>query len=302
MASFNEMIDRINCRLEQAGQSTRIVEYLRSSVTLNTGHQFSGEEWQTLKDRLLSRYSDLWAKNCDKLLSGEVTVEQIKKEFARLRGLKCQEIHGDKIRRNLNTGVPWIKGKGDLFKGRTHSDETKAKISLKNKGSNNGMWGKKHSQEYKDAHSQRIKTKILNGEFTPNSNNRNTHWDTTFNGRKYRSSWEALYHYHNPTAEYELLRIPYEWENETNIYVVDFIDHLSKLVIEVKPCELCKGDRWNAKWAALNAWALENGYSTILADKEWFRTNIECPDLPLFDEKTAHKIGQLYETGKKNRS
>lgn len=301
MASFTEMRDRINCRLEQSGQSTRIVEYQRSSVILNTGHQLSGNEWQTLKNRLLSKYSDLWAKNCDKLLSGEVTVEQIKKEFARLRGVRCQEIHGDKIRRNLNTGIPWIKGKGELFKGRLRSEETKAKISLKNKGSNNGMWGKRHSQEYKDTHSLRMKNKILNGEFTPNSNNRNTHWETIFNGRKYRSSWEALYHYHNPVAQYELLRIKYEWKNETKIYMVDFIDHTAKLVIEVKPRELCKGDKFKAKWAALVAWAEANCYKPILADQEWIRNNILCPDLTLFDEKTARKIGQLYEIGKKNR-
>ena len=281
---------------------SQIVEYQRSSVTLNTGHQFSGEEWQTLKDRLLSKYSDLWAKNCDKLLSGEVTVEQIKKQFARLRGARCQEIHGQKIRLNLNTGIPWTKGKPGTFTGMSHTAETKAAIGSKNSGSNNGFYGKRHTKETREAHSRHIKSLILNGQFTPNSNNRNTHWDTTFNGQKYRSSWEALYQYHNPTAKYELLRIPYEWENETKIYVVDFIDDTSKLVIEVKPRELCKGNRFNAKWNALNAWASANGYNAILADQEWFRKYTLCPDLLLFDEKTARKIGQLYETGKENRS
>ncbi len=164
------------------------------------------------------------------------------------------------------------------------------------------MWGKTHSQEVKDNQSSLMKSLILTGQFTPNSNNRNTHWDTTYNGQKYRSSWEALYQYHNPTAQYELLRIPYNWETGTKIYVVDFIDHEAKLVVEVKPSELCKGGKFKAKWLALQEWAKTNSYTALLVDKEWFKQNTSCPDLSLFDEKTARKIGQIYEARKKNRN
>lgn len=302
MTSFKEMMHCINNRLEQSNQVTRVVEYKRSYVILNDGSQLSGKEWQTLKNRILSKFSDLWARNCDKLLSGEVTVDQIKKEFARLRGLKCQKIHGDKIRLNLNTGIPWTKGKPGTFTGMSHKAETKATISEKNSGSNNGMWGKTHSQEVKDNQSSLMKNLILSGQFTPNSNNRNTHWETTYNGQKYRSSWEALYQHHNTSAQYEVLRIIYDWESKQRVYVVDFIDHVSKLVIEVKPRELCKGDKFAAKWSALQEWAKTNNYKALLVDKEWFKQNTVCPDLSLFDEKTAHKIGQIYEARKKNRN
>jgi hypothetical protein len=74
-----------------------------------------------------------------------------------------------------------------------------------------------------------MKQKILSGEFTPNSNNRNTHWESTFNNNTYRSSWEALYQYFNQDAEYEKLRIEYNINNTAKIYIVDFVDHVNKI-------------------------------------------------------------------------
>jgi hypothetical protein len=301
MATFREMMDRLNDRLKQFNQDLRIADYSRSSIILSNGQIIAGKENQKIKNRLLSPYSSLWVENFDKLIAGEITESEIKHQFAKIRGQNCQKIHGEKIKSNLNTGVPWIKGKGHLFKGRTHSPETKAKISMKNSGPNNGFYGRQHSQEIKDAHSKYIKELILSGKFTPNSNNRNTHWETTFNGQKYRSSWEALYHYYHPQAKYEELRISYLWANESKVYVVDFIDHVSKLVIEVKPRELCHGEKFKAKWIALQQWAQANSYKSLLVDKEWFMQNTVCPNLSLFDEKTARKIGQLYEAREKNR-
>lgn len=300
MAKFREIMDRINCKLEQAGQLSRIVEYARSSAVFNNGSQLLGKEWQQFKSRLLSPFSDLWLKNCDKLLTGEISVADIKKEFARLRGKKCQEIHGEKIKLNLNTGVPWSKGKPGSFRGRTHSDEAKQSISVKNTGANNGMFGRHLSDDQKLNKSKIMKELILSGQFTPNSNNKNTHWETMYNGVKYRSSWEALYHHHNPAAKYEVLRILYEWQGKEKIYIVDFIDMESKLVVEVKPKELCRNEKFKVKWNALQKWATDNGYKALLVDKEWFIANTSCPDLGIFDTKTARKIGQIYEIGKKN--
>ena len=298
----NNPIQKFNHVLSKHNQQTRVVEYSSNHIKLSTGHVITGSEKKLFRSRLLYATHDLWATRFDDLLAGVVTPDQIKHELAVQRGKKCQTLHGDKIRLNLNTGIPWTKGKPGTFTGMSHRAETKATISEKNSGSNNGMWGKTHSQEVKDNQSSLMKNLILSGQFTPNSNNRNTHWETTYNGQKYRSSWEALYQHHNTSAQYEILRIIYDWESKQRVYVVDFIDHVSKLVVEVKPRELCKGAKFAAKWSALQEWAKTNNYTALLVDKEWFKQNTVCPDLSLFDEKTAHKIGQIYEARKKNRN
>jgi hypothetical protein len=299
---YDNAKNKINLILEKYEQQSRIVEYAESYIKLSTGHIIIGKEKKLLRQRLMYGKHEVWAKNFDDLLAGIITIDQIKHNLAVERGKKCQEIHGEKIKLNLNTGVPWTKGRPGTFTGMSHTEETKATIGEKNSGPNNGMWGKRHSQEVKDNHSNLIKDLILSGKFTPNNNNRNTHWDTTYNGRKYRSSWEALYHYHNPAAQYEDLRISYEWEDSTKVYIVDFIDYQSKLVVEVKPLELCKGGKFIAKWSALQEWAKTNNYTAILVDKEWFKNTTSCPDLTVFNENTARKIGKIYETGKKSRN
>lgn len=58
-------------------------------------------------------------------------------------------------------------------------------------------------------------------------------FESSFDNKRYRSSWEALYQYHNQYAEYETLRIQYLLDNKNRVYIVDFIDHINKLVIEL---------------------------------------------------------------------
>ena len=145
-----------------------------------------------------------------------------------------------------------------------------------------------------------MKEKILSGEFTPNTNNRNTHWDSMYNGTKYRSSWEALYQFFNPNAEYEQLRIEYEFKNSRHAYIVDFVDHKNSAVIEVKPKSLCQGDKFIAKMSALTQWAELNSYTVIIVDEYWFRQQDIKIQYDQFDENTARKIKKLYETNKKN--
>ena len=168
------------------------------------------------------------------------------------------------------------------------------KISKKNSGKNNGMYGRKMSAERKKYFSDKIKSKILSGEFTPKSNNRNTYWTATFDGKKYRSSWEALYQSLNPSAEHETLRIEYIFNNNKHIYIVDFIDHTAKLVTEVKPRELCNNSKFLAKMAALSEWAKINKYDVLIADHAWFKQH-KILDYSKFDEETTRKIRKLYE-------
>lgn len=90
------------------------------------------------------------------------------------------------------------------------------------------MFGVKLSDADRLKKSVIMKQLILNGKFTPNSNNRNTHWKSTYKGQAFRSSWEALYACLNETAEYETLRISYTLDDREFVYIVDFIDHDKK--------------------------------------------------------------------------
>jgi len=50
----------------------------------------------------------------------------------------------------------------------------------------------------------------------------------------------------------------------------------------------------------LTAWAELNKYALIIADKEWFQLQNNNIDYTKFDDSTARKIKELYETNKKN--
>ena len=142
--------------------------------------------------------------------------------------------------------------------------------------------GKKMSQLYKDnysemvakcnkpyteatrlKHSNTVKAKILNGEFTPKSNNRRT-WKRIYkDGYAFRSSWELkFYNYcvlNNIKVEYESLRIPYMFEGNSHVYITDFISHSEKKVYEIKPNSMID-DRALAKEKYAKEWCKENGY------------------------------------------
>lgn len=139
-----------------------------------------------------------------------------------------------------------------------------------------------------------MKEKILSGKFTPNSNNRNTHWNSFFNNKPYRSSWEALYQYFNPADEHESLRITYRYNNTEYVYIVDFINYDTKIATEVKPKELCNTEKFIAKFNALSNWGLINGFTIRIADLDFLKSQGIPDNLELFDQSTQRKIRKLY--------
>jgi len=301
MATFTQMMDRINQKLELNSQQVRVVAYERSALVLSTGHKLEGKEAALFKRRIFSIYTDIWIKHMDDLLNGEITEASMLRSFATQRGKNSWSKNSDKIRKNLNTGIPWSKGRPGSFLGRNHTEISKRKIGEKNSGKNNGMYGKPQSIDSKKKKSIRMKEKILSGEFTPNSTNRHTRWQTEFNGKKYRSSWEALYHSYNQQAEYEQLRLPYSYNDQEHIYIVDFIDHCARTVAEVKPDNMWELPETQAKISALKSWALDNDYRVLMVDQTWLVSNIPCPkSLEVFDQNTAKRITSLYEAHKKD--
>jgi hypothetical protein len=295
---YNKWIELLNNKLIEHNQNIRVIDYSSGTLTLSNGKTLQDSKFDKFKKRVMNKKTTLWVSNMDNLLNDTVTEKEIKSKLAAIGGLLVQEKYGENIRLNLNTGRPWNKGtKGqNIGKGAPRPQSVKDKISEKNSGEGNGMYGVRMTEEDRQKKSTLMKQKILAGDFTPNSNNRNTHWDTRLNNKSYRSSWEALYQYINPSAEYEALRIEYDLHDKRHVYIVDFVDHANKLVVEVKPKELCVGEKFDAKISALNAWASNNNYKTLLVNKKWLQEQIVDIDYSMFDTKTAEKIKALYET------
>jgi len=300
--TYPEIKERINDKLALCNQILRIDVCTKNKWSVTNGKEFIGGELQNFRKRLIYSKAPIWYELFDQWITNEISELDVLHILAVKRGQKCQEIHKDHIRNNLNTGQPWIKGKKKNidYKRRPLTEEQCDNMSKRRMGAGNPMYGKRHSEEVKNKHSLLMKTMIQEGRFTPNSNNRQTHYDVLFNGLKYRSSWEALYHSYNPQAKYEKLRIPYTHNNEERVYIVDFVDEQNKLVIEVKPRELTKDRIFKAKWESLVDWSQNNGYTVLLADQYWLVNNVLNPDLSKFDDTTARKLRILYETTKED--
>lgn len=300
------MIKKLNDIFEKHQQKTRIIFWSAGKIELNDGLILSGNDKKKFVNRVTNKKTDLWVNNVDRLLNGEITDDEIRSTLCSIGGKSCQLLHGRKIRQNLNTGIPWIKGKKGHFtpwnKGLNKNlDDRIKKLSLDRLKEGNPMYGKPLTSETKEKLSCIMKSKIMTGEFTPNSNNRNTHWDSFFDGKKFRSSWEALYQFINPNAEYEKLRIRYSIQGVEKIFIVDFVDYKNKIAIEIKPKELCFGEKYQAKLKSLIDWANKNEFQVLVITQDWFLLQDLIIDYSRFDEKTQRKIKNLYETDKKNR-
>ena len=157
--------------------------------------------------------------------------------------------------------------------------------------------GKAAAKKSSIVNKRMMNERILSGAFTPNSNNRNTHWESCYNGKRYRSSWEAIYQSFNPDDLYEQLRIVYTINGNQKIYILDFINHTSKVVTEVKPRELCNGEVFDSKMQAINEWCSANGYRFQLVDLDFLKSlKFDRSMLDKFDNNTQRKILKIYET------
>jgi hypothetical protein len=295
-------IEKFNKILKECYQHLQAEKISSKEIVLSNGLILNSERDIRLCKRRVMTGDNVWKEHFDQVYS--INKEQrlsAEKECRSLTstkgGVNCQKKHKEKIKSNLNTGIPWNKGmKGNYPYSHSCSEDAKKRISNANRGEKNGMFGKKHSVEEKQIKSQKMKELILLGKFTPNSNNRNTHWDSFYRDKKYRSSWEALYQSIDKEAEYETVRIPYKLDNKDHIYIIDFVNHKNKTLIEVKPRELLKDKKTQAKISAAKEWCNNNGYNFVVADKEYFTSRPMPRDLADFDIKTQNKIRNLYET------
>src|SRR6056300_218223 len=186
---FNQILKEYNQQLRAETISSR-------EIILSNGLVLNSERDVSLCKKRVMIGNKTWKENFDRLYSinnkeRNAVEKECRSITSKKGGISCQKKHKEKIKSNLNTGTPWNKGmKGDYPYSHPLSEDAKKRIGDANRGEKNGMYGKKHSLEERQNKSQKMKELILSGKFTPNSNNRNTHWDSFYQDKKYRSSWE----------------------------------------------------------------------------------------------------------------
>lgn len=296
-------IEKFNSILEKHKQGIRAKEINGKKILLSNGLLLLEEsDIRKCKRRVMNELN-AYVTRFDLLYSNNPAIRQETEQLSKAEtcskgGKRCQELHGSKIRDNLNSGIPWNKGKKlhyDVWhKGKTKEDNRSlARLSESRKGDRNPMYGKKMPNDQKKYLSELMHNKILSGEFTPNSNNRNTHWEAEFNGKKYRSSWEALYQALYPEAEYETLRIEYQYNGSTFVYIVDFINYATKEVVEVKPSNMMHDTKTTAKIEALSKWAKQKNYNLVIANEAYLSRHDVASVLHLLDENTVRKVSKF---------
>lgn len=302
-------VEKYNNKLEVAGQSLRLIHSIQNEFKLSNGIILTEpNEILRCKRRVdypnyVSRFDRIYG--LDKKDS-EQAVSEAKSITCRIGGQNCykkyraknliihNETHGP-WNKGIKIGWSWNKG---LTKD-TH--QSLKKLSDERKGSGNPMFGIDYPNSTKKKQSKTMREKILSGEFTPQTNNRNTHWDTIYCGQKYRSSWEALYQYHYPNHEYEKLRIKYLYNGKQSVYIVDFICYTSKVVIEIKPKSITKlNKKFHAKLAALNEWAIKHDFRVMIFDIADLIALGE-PHYEHFDAETERKIRNAFSREERNR-
>lgn len=303
-------IENLNNKLIEYNQLSRISFYSanpRKVILNNTEYNDNSAL------RIIRRINgdECWIKNFDKIyLTFDPNIERkIKSLISSKGGKACQALHGTMIKENLNTGVPWNKNmKGNYpysswCKNLTKETDARLGALSKNRiGEGNPMFGVTLSEENKNAKSETMKQKILDGSFTPNTNNRNTHWNSFYKEKKFRSSWEAIYYSLNVDDLYEALRLKYTYKGKEHVYIVDFINHNTRIATEIKPKELLERGKNKEKLSALNKWCCNNNYTMNVVTQDEIEYMSSLVEIDDFDSNTQKKIGTLNEAHTKNRN
>ncbi len=174
-----------------------------------------------------------------------------------------------KTKDKMKARKPWNKGK--KIPGHPHSQETKKKLSEMRKGKGNPNFGKPISEEQRLKQSIAIKKLIEEGKWTPHVHNSLTHTRILVNGKKFRSSWEAVFYSLNSGLDYEKHRICYfdDLKDCKRVYITDFTDETNKIIYEIKPS--AHRERCKDKFKAAYEWCDNNGYEFIIVDEFWFK-------------------------------
>ncbi len=120
LITYKKWIEKLNQKLMEFQQTILVVEYTKQSLTLSNGVVLVENKFQKFKKRILNKKTNEWVKNSDRLIKGEITEFEIKSIICSKGGISCQMKYGYKIKKNLNTGIPWNKDKKGI-PGKPHS-------------------------------------------------------------------------------------------------------------------------------------------------------------------------------------
>ena len=155
----------------------------------------------------------------------------------------------------------------------TCSEECRQMLSSVRQMGENNTSHKISQEDKKLSHmkqSNTMRNKILDGSFTPNSQNYLTHkmigflWDGKM--RKVRSLWEMIYWIKNPNLQYESVRIKYfdTKSNRERVYITDFHDAITNTIIEVKP------KKYQPTLTDKRIAVVAAGYNYLVVDEDYF--------------------------------
>jgi len=142
-----------------------------------------------------------------------------------------------------------------------------------------------------------MKHKIAEGSFTPCVTNSWTKQRIIVGNKKYRSSWDAAFGVLHESYEYETLRIPYEYNGAFHTYIVDYVNHTDKVVIEIKPTGNSEDKKVSAKRQALVYFCNKVEYNYIEVDENWFKDFIDDSKILKLSLSLEPHILKLFLTG-----
>jgi hypothetical protein len=308
--SSKDVVSRYNDILKLHDQELRILSW-SNIVELSNGTLLSDKNKKRLLRNRITKGSDAILNIMDILYGDDVgLIKRLLTENQHDRSTKggksVQLLYPNiRIQATENCRIAGVKGltyKHILENGAWNKGLTKetsigmAKLSNERTGSGNPMYGKPVSEETRRKQSKVMKDNIIEGRFTPNVHNSRTTTRVVYNGQKYRSSWEAAFQSVNPEYEYETIRIPYKLDDLDKVYIVDFVCHKNKIVVEIKPdCHVNRKIE-QAKLSALAQWSLDNNYTMQVLGENWFVDHWDQIDLGDFEPHIRDRLEKMYET------
>lgn len=284
-------------RLNNSNNQIRAISYSSTNLVLSNGVVIEGlNQVAKFFRRLDSGWNLDLAYNIDENIREEYIAHK-KIELCRKGGVSCQEknphirqIATANLINAIRSGSNRAKYKsGELAvwnKGLTKETDSRVK-EISNRQIGAGNTSHRMSEETRSNAAKKLsntmKNKIANGEFTPNVHNSRTHWQVEYNGKKFRSSWEAAWSMLNPTYEYETIRVLYRHDGYERVYIVDFYDPGTHTLIEVKPKAHTYDLKFKNKVVAATEWATHNNGSFRIITEEYFIEHMDkilSSDLP----------------------
>jgi hypothetical protein len=296
--SYKTLIIEYNHRLAECGQSLFVCDWIEGMLVLSTGVTLNAQDIRNFRSHIKSpmlqkRLDELYIINVDR----PSMIKEIQRKYASDKNKEWwktldptsaeqKRSHMRSIQKLVDHSAivmpePWNKGKTK------HTDSRLEKNSKARTGDKNPMYGTRWTEAQKQEKSEWVKSRIESGEWTPHAHNSRTHWNCSYNGKHYRSSWEVIYAALNVDDLYETVRIPYVIDGKRRIYIVDFFNPSTKTITEVKPLIHTTDAVVEAKTEAAIEWCNTQGYKFRVVSEQYFVDNYDS--IP-FNELTIPNV------------